>query len=206
MRSNAVLRTPHRGFIAHTELADLAHGCRTPGSATRCRPLAGEPTLGGMRSRSPCALLIKTGGYGEPETGSPCVLVIRVPGRKADLAAGARGTARRGYHRDPGCSGGSLIPGATPPASRCSAQAGAPGGPGRHLVAPAAGERRRWAGARYGLASYTRLNGVWLARRKRVRPPRVTTSRTRAWPACAPSASPTSCDSDAGVHSRVEKP
>ena len=60
--------------------------------------------------------------------------------------------------------------------------------------------------AGYGLASNTALNGVSLARRKRVRPARVTTSRIRASPAWAPSASPTSWDSDAGVHSRVEKP
>ena len=60
--------------------------------------------------------------------------------------------------------------------------------------------------AGYGLASNTALNGVSLARRKRVRPAWVTTSRILASPAWAPSASPTSCDSDAGVHSRVEKP
>jgi hypothetical protein len=65
---------------------------------------------------------------------------------------------------------------------------------------------RAWTGAGYGLASNTALNGVSLARRKRVRPARVTTSRIAASPAWAPSASPTSCDSDAGVHSRVEKP
>jgi AAA ATPase domain len=58
----------------------------------------------------------------------------------------------------------------------------------------------------YGLASYTTLISVSLARRKRVRPPLVTTSRILASPAWPPSASPTSCDSDAGVHSRVEKP
>jgi len=58
----------------------------------------------------------------------------------------------------------------------------------------------------YGLASYTTLISVSLARRKRVRPAWVTTSRILASPAWPPSASPTSCDSDAGVHSRVEKP
>ena len=37
-----------------------------------------------------------------------------------------------------------------------------------------------------------------------MKPPAVTTSRIRASPAWAPSASPTSCDSDAGVQSSVE--
>ncbi len=56
----------------------------------------------------------------------------------------------------------------------------------------------------HGRASNTRLNGVSAARRKRVKPPAATTSPIRASPACAPSASPTSCDSDAGVHRNVE--
>src|SRR6476660_9691362 len=43
-------------------------------------------------------------------------------------------------------------------------------------------------------ASNTRLNGVCAARRKRVKPPAMTTSRIFASPACAPSASPTSWD------------
>ena len=58
----------------------------------------------------------------------------------------------------------------------------------------------------YGRASYTWLNGVSATRRKRVNPPASTTSRMRASPAWAPRASPTSCESDAGVHSRVENP
>lgn len=58
--------------------------------------------------------------------------------------------------------------------------------------------------ARYGRASYTMLNGVSAARRKRVNPAPVTTSRIRASPACAPSARPTSCASDDGVHKNVE--
>src|SRR3954454_4350913 len=58
----------------------------------------------------------------------------------------------------------------------------------------------------HGLASNTRLNGVSAARRKRVNPPAAITSPILASPACAPSASPTSCDSDAGVHRNVEKP
>ena len=58
----------------------------------------------------------------------------------------------------------------------------------------------------HGRASRTRLNGVSAARRKRVNPAAVTSSRKRASPACAPSASPTSWDSEAGVHSSVENP
>ena len=58
----------------------------------------------------------------------------------------------------------------------------------------------------YGRASNTMLNGVSAARRKRVIPPAVTTSRMRASPAWAPSASPTSCDSEAGVQRSVENP
>src|SRR5438874_1484790 len=49
----------------------------------------------------------------------------------------------------------------------------------------------------HGFASNTRLKGVSAARRKRVNPPAETTSPIRASPACAPSASPTSCESDA---------
>jgi SAM-dependent methyltransferase len=58
----------------------------------------------------------------------------------------------------------------------------------------------------YGLASNTALISVSLARRKPVRPAWVTTSRILASPAWPPSASPMSCDNDAGVHSRVERP
>ena len=56
----------------------------------------------------------------------------------------------------------------------------------------------------YPFASNTRLNGVSAARRKRVNPPRVTTSRIFHSPACAPSARPTSCDRDAGVQTIVD--
>ena len=56
----------------------------------------------------------------------------------------------------------------------------------------------------YGRASKTKLNGVSVARRKRVNPPAVTTSRKRASPAWLPKASPTSCDSEAGVQTCVE--
>lgn len=58
--------------------------------------------------------------------------------------------------------------------------------------------------ARYGRASRIRLNGVSVARRKRVNPPAVTTCRSRSSPAWAPSANPTSCDSDAGVQIIVD--
>ena len=40
----------------------------------------------------------------------------------------------------------------------------------------------------------------------RANPAADTTSRMRAGPACVPNASPTGCDSDDGVHNRVEKP
>ena len=63
----------------------------------------------------------------------------------------------------------------------------------------------RVTSAGYGRASNTMLKGVSLTRRNRPNPALVTTSRMRASPACAPSASPTSWDSEAGVHSRVEK-
>src|SRR5262249_43835846 len=56
----------------------------------------------------------------------------------------------------------------------------------------------------YGRASSTRLKGVSVARRKRVKPADGTISRRRASPACAPSARPTSCASDAGVQTSVD--
>ena len=49
------------------------------------------------------------------------------------------------------------------------------------------------------------LNGVSVARRKRLNPADVTTSRMRASPAWAPRHSPTSCDREQGVHNSVEK-
>jgi len=55
-----------------------------------------------------------------------------------------------------------------------------------------------------GLASRTRLKGVSVARRKRRKPPWVTTSRRRASPAWAPRQAPTSCERDAGVQMNVE--
>jgi len=60
--------------------------------------------------------------------------------------------------------------------------------------------------APYGLASSTRLNGVWAARRKLVKPPSLTTWRKRASPACAPKARPTSWASEAGVQISVDAP
>ena len=56
----------------------------------------------------------------------------------------------------------------------------------------------------YARASNTRLKGVSAALRKRLNPPCITTSRIRFSPACAPSASPTSCAFDAGVHTIVD--
>src|SRR5262245_32469610 len=58
---------------------------------------------------------------------------------------------------------------------------------------------------RQGRASSTRLNGVAVARRKRVKPPWRTTSPSRRSPACAPSAAAPSWLSEAGTHSWVEK-
>jgi hypothetical protein len=74
--------------------------------------------------------------------------------------------------------------------------------------APGACRRRSRGGqcADHGLASSTMLNGVSSARRKRVKPPSVTTSRNRASPAWAPSASPTSWSREAGVQTSVEAP
>src|SRR5205807_1781927 len=46
--------------------------------------------------------------------------------------------------------------------------------------------------------------GTHHVRRNRLSPPAVTISRMRASPAWAPRASPTSWDSEQGVHSRVE--
>ena len=56
----------------------------------------------------------------------------------------------------------------------------------------------------YGRASSTMLNGVSAARRTRQKPPSRITSVSRASPAWAPSASPTSWLSDAGVQSIVD--
>jgi len=57
----------------------------------------------------------------------------------------------------------------------------------------------------YGRASNTALKGVAATRRNCVKPAAVTTSRILASPAWAPSARPTSCDSEHGVHKSVEK-
>ena len=70
---------------------------------------------------------------------------------------------------------------------------------------PGAGPRSRGLRPRrQGRSSSTRLNGVAVARRNRVKPACVTTSRSRFSPACAPSASPTSWASDAGVQTIVD--
>jgi hypothetical protein len=60
------------------------------------------------------------------------------------------------------------------------------------------------AGCPYWRTSKMRLKGVSVARRKWVKPARVTMSRMRASPACAPRAQPTSWASDACVHTSVE--
>src|SRR3954454_5051720 len=60
--------------------------------------------------------------------------------------------------------------------------------------------------ARQALASSTMLNGVSAPRRSVLNPALVTMSRSRASPACAPRAVPTSWDREHGVQSRVENP
>ena len=62
-------------------------------------------------------------------------------------------------------------------------------------------DHRRPAQAR---ASNTRLNGDCTARRNVVKPAPCTTARSRASPAWAPSASPTSCASEHGVQISVD--
>jgi hypothetical protein len=57
-----------------------------------------------------------------------------------------------------------------------------------------------------GRASNTTLNGVSATRANELNPASITTSLMRASPACAPRASPTSCDKEQGVHRSVEKP
>jgi hypothetical protein len=56
----------------------------------------------------------------------------------------------------------------------------------------------------YRRASSTILNGVSAALRIRVNPPSAITDLSRASPACAPRANPTSCDFEAGVHRKVD--
>jgi len=56
----------------------------------------------------------------------------------------------------------------------------------------------------YFLASNIRLNGVSVARRNRVKPPSANTRASRASPAWAPSARPTSCESEFGVQTMVD--
>jgi hypothetical protein len=55
-----------------------------------------------------------------------------------------------------------------------------------------------------GRASRIMLKGVSVARRTLRKPPPVITSRSFASPACAPSAAPTSCDSEVGTQIMVE--
>ena len=48
------------------------------------------------------------------------------------------------------------------------------------------------------------MNGVSVARRKRVKPPRAATSRMRTSPACKPRHAPTACARDAGVQMNLD--
>ncbi len=59
---------------------------------------------------------------------------------------------------------------------------------------------------RHGLASRMRLNGVWVARRTRLKPAARSTSPSRRSPACAPRPRPTSWSSDPGVQITVDRP
>src|SRR6266404_2777700 len=84
---------------------------------------------------------------------------------------------------------------------------------GTRFVFNVQGQRRRGEFRRlhqtlklHGRASKIKLNGVCVARRKWEKPPAVTTSRRRFSPACAPSARPTSWDSEAGVQISAEAP
>ena len=56
----------------------------------------------------------------------------------------------------------------------------------------------------YGRASNTILNGVSAARRTDAKPPVLITSLSRASPACAPNANPTSCANDVGTQTMVD--
>ena len=56
----------------------------------------------------------------------------------------------------------------------------------------------------YARASSTMLKGVSAARRTRENPAAFNIFDIRPSPACAPSANPTSCESEAGVHNIVE--
>lgn len=77
-----------------------------------------------------------------------------------------------------------------------------------HGPAPCPGGRSlcRAGAPAQALTSKTMLNGVSVARRKRLKPASSATLRSRISPACAPSPSPTSCDSEAGVQIIVDAP
>ena len=75
---------------------------------------------------------------------------------------------------------------------------------GHASMVPAPRDLCRWLSQ--GRTSSTMLNGVSATCANRVKPASAVTPWMRAGPACVPSASPTGCDSDEGVHSSVEKP
>jgi hypothetical protein len=86
-----------------------------------------------------------------------------------------------------------------PPDSYCMAIPGGRAGPDSNAGL------NSLSGIAYGRASYTTLNGVSAARRKRLNPAAVTTSRIRFSPDCAPKHNATSCEREQGVHNRIEK-
>ena len=128
--------------------------------------------------------------------------------RRADAAGAAdRADARRRRHDAAGRGGALPQPEdrRVPPAPRLpEARRQLPRRAGGSAPGRAGPARRHWGWGSYGRASSTRLNGVSAARRTRVKPAVPSTSRRRASPAWAPSARPTSWESELGVHSSVE--
>src|SRR4029453_12582328 len=72
----------------------------------------------------------------------------------------------------------------------------------RCLIGTRPGGQVGWTA--YFLASRIRLNGVSVARRNRVKPASANTRASRASPAWAPSARPTSCEREFGVQTMVD--
>ena len=102
-----------------------------------------------------------------------------------------------------GCYLSVFLPAPSRSASACTATLrliGAPYRSGHDAGQTTAGTALRFQGR----ASRIMLNGVSVARRILVKPPVVMTSRSLASPACAPSAVPTSCDSEVGIQIIVE--
>ncbi len=178
------------------------------------------PGVGGVQHRQGVGgeLLVGVGRRPDRPVGIPAAPPVEgdhpvVPGQIAQLRLPEpRGHDRPGGHQQQGrvVLGAEHPVGSTGPrpvrrcpASRGQSRAGDLVHPGSVLARPPGrGEVRH----RHGRISSTLLKGVLVAARNRPNPAVVETSRIRAGPAWVPSASPTSWDSDAGVHSSVEKP